>query len=229
MLKYKLKVRSDIHRIVLPDGNQYSGDDEPIIRARHYSKIRPELLEGDDPVLTVIEVIGGDDGGSEAAAEAIQAHIEAVDPHGDRNYTDQQIASLPSPSGAAEAAVQAHVGANDPHGDRNYTDQQIANIPVPVTSSADITDATDLGRSLITAANPSAARSAISAIGAGEAVGSGELPSRITGSGIVNITGSGTTASPLVITVDNSTLSALLALTPEQVDALIQLATGEVD
>jgi hypothetical protein len=48
----------------------------------------------------------------EAAADAVTAHVEAVDPHGDRAAAATD----------ATAKVAAHTAATDPHGDRAYAD-----------------------------------------------------------------------------------------------------------
>lgn len=48
----------------------------------------------------------------EAAADAVTAHVEAVDPHGDRAAAATD----------ATAKVTAHTAATDPHGDRTYAD-----------------------------------------------------------------------------------------------------------
>lgn len=69
---------------------------------------------------------GGDPAGT--AAALVAAHEAALDPHGDRAYTDAEINALSTvyePLGASDAAVAAHVAASDPHGDRAYTDAEI--------------------------------------------------------------------------------------------------------
>ena len=62
---------------------------------------------------------------------AISTHAAAVDPHGDRAYTDSELADHVSDSDPhgdrafATSAISTHSGATDPHGDRAYTDTQL--------------------------------------------------------------------------------------------------------
>ena len=82
---------------------------------------------------------------------AISTHAGAVDPHGDRAYTDSELAdhvadsdphadraytdsAISTHAGAADphgdrafttSAISTHAGATDPHGDRAYTDTQL--------------------------------------------------------------------------------------------------------
>ncbi|MEG8275760.1 hypothetical protein [Streptomyces sp. AHA2] len=72
------------------------------------------------------------DGVEATAQAAVDAHVEAVDPHGDRAYSDEALqahvaAADPHGDRAAAAAdatekVAAHTAAADPHGDRAYAD-----------------------------------------------------------------------------------------------------------
>lgn len=63
----------------------------------------------------------------------ISTHSAAVDPHGDRSYTDSQIVI----EGIARAAADsAHAGATDPHGDRAYA-TGLVNTEAAARTSAD--------------------------------------------------------------------------------------------
>lgn len=65
---------------------------------RSINGIQPDA--GGDVTL-LVEDLGG-------TAPDIQAHVDAIDPHGDRAY--------------AGGAIAAHAGADDPHGDRAYAE-----------------------------------------------------------------------------------------------------------
>ena len=63
---------------------------------------------------------------------AISTHAGAVDPHGDRAYTDSELADHVADSDPhadrayTDSAISTHAGAADPHGDRSFTTSAIS-------------------------------------------------------------------------------------------------------
>lgn len=106
--------------------------------------------------------VGSDPSGT--AQSLISDHESAEDPHGDREYAETLVSSIPDPEIAAEDIVDA-----TPLGVNLITASSAASARLTLgisedggsgqpVESGDITDSTATGRALLTASNPSSAR-----------------------------------------------------------------------
>lgn len=118
---------------------------------------------------------GGDPAGT--AAALVAAHEAAVDPHGDRAYTDTEIAALSTvyePAGA----VADHVAAVDPHGDRAYADSLATNYDPAGEAASEVA-------AHVAAVDPHGDRAYADSLAPNYAPATGIDPTAITGTAVI--------------------------------------------